>query len=107
MTDFGFNEAEILELTVDDGDTELFVSEEPHEAEPFSPTATTLPPVTGITRTEADAYAERAESLVSKRVIIVYRTDEDEAFIKARLGLKAEEPLGVIYDVERLKGAEA
>lgn len=107
MTDFGFNEAEILELTVDDSDTELFVSDELREAEPFSPSVTIAPPTTGITRSEADIYAEHAESLVTKRVIIVYRTDEDEAYLKAKLGLKAEEPLGVVYDVERLKGAGA
>ena len=103
MTDFGFSEAEILELTIDDSDIGLFIPDDQHEA--VSPRAS-LPPATGISRSEAGAYAERAESLVTKRVIIVYRTAEDETFIKARLGLNVEEPLGVIYDVDRLKGAE-
>ena len=108
-TDFGFNEAEFLELTVDESDTALFVSDDYGKTEHVTDYNRTPPTaggstLVGITRTEADAYANRAEELVSKRVIIVYRTDEDSAFIKQKLGMKPEETLPVILDVEKLKG---
>lgn len=98
MTEFGFNEAELLELTIDESDIALFTpTVERTEVPP------TDIPIIGIPRDEAESYAERAETLVSKRVIIVYRTDEDEKFLKKTLGLTDDEPLGVVYDVERLK----
>lgn len=106
-TDFGFNEAEFLELTTDESGTELFVTNDYEKTEHVNDYDRAPRMGGALTTEEADIYAEKAENLVTKRVIIVYRTDEDEALIKAKMGLKAEEPLGVVYDIERLKGTEA
>lgn len=105
LTDFGFSEAEILELTIDDSDTALFVDDDYAKTEHVTDYDRTSPgAATAMTRSEADMYAEKAEALVSKRIIIVYRTDTDAALIKAKLGIDPEKDLPVLLDIEKLKG---
>lgn len=118
MTDFGFTEAEILELTVDDTPEEV----------PESNTGVAIPstnsvghgeqlvygssgddggyfapdPNQPVSKEELDRYEKNAESLVTKRVILVYRTEEQEAYLKSLLKAEQEKPLGVVYDVANL-----
>lgn len=101
FTDFGFNEAELIELTIDDSGLDLFVPDAEYESGgEYIPPSTTE----GISRTEANMYAEKADSssLVTKRVILIYRTEEDEAYIKQALGIEDGE-LGVIYDISKMR----
>lgn len=118
MTDFGFTEAEILELTVDDEEEasgrNLFVhdvndaqhqdnhegvewSGESNEQQIYKPLEGS-----GLTKDELEEYASRAESIVTKRVILVYRTQEEENFLRSILNTEPEKELGVVYDVANL-----
>lgn len=127
LTDFGFNEREILELTIDDSPEEI----QPLERhEPPSPAYSaelndgagissqvgegasygTPTELGGISREEIGAYSEHAEQMVTRRVIIIYRSDEEESFLKEILGVPAEEQIPVIMQaskiVEDVKGNE-
>lgn len=122
MTDFGFTEAEILELTVDDseeaGGTPSGMSNNPpvdvyHEDDngivytESNPTVP-VPPVVGgaVSGTDLDMYEEKAETMVTKRVILVYRTEEEEAKLKKILGVEEDKMLGVVYDVANIPNQE-
>lgn len=52
------------------------------------------------------AYAEHAAELVTRRVIIIYRNDEEEKIVKDLLGVPQEEKLKVIYIASDIKAAE-
>lgn len=111
LTDLGFNEAEILELTIDDSPEEIphadiFKNETGVPASPqipafdYSQTGSDIAPQ--VTREDLNAYAQNAEQLVTRRVIIVYRTEEEAARLKVILGVSPEEQLGVVYKAEDL-----
>ena len=127
LTDFGFNEAEILELTINDSPAEIPETHYVPEVEgqgytipQFTPSAynsidyesgvAELPqykpitPVGGseLTKEDINFYAQRAEQNVTRRVIIVYSTDEEEAYLKQLLAQETERPLGVILDVKNI-----
>lgn len=118
MTDFGFTEAEILELTVDDEEEasgrNLFVHDvndaqhqDNHEGVEGSGESNeqyTYKPLegSGLTKDELEEYASRAESIVTKRVILVYRTQEEENFLRSILNTEPEKELGVVYNVADL-----
>lgn len=131
LTDFGFNEAEILELTIDDSPVEIPnavpapapVNEEqgytiPQFAPPvYNPAdyeagTAEIPqyqynPInqageSELTKEDINYYAQRAEQRVTRRVIIVYSTDEEEAYLKQLLAQETEKPLGVVLDVKNV-----
>lgn len=118
MTDFGFNEAEILELTIDDSPEEIPAT----PAQVFAPAATEEYPNFGEsgnasvsvnsyggdepTKEELNTYAERAEQYVSRRIIIVYENDEEEAYIRKMLKVKPENPLKVVYNISEIMTGE-
>lgn len=120
LTDFGFNEAELLELEIDDSPADIpvkpsgaqFVGVFSGENTPETPQQVAggdfgyqpgsfTPADTEVSREELRGYEEQAKGLVSHRVIIVYRTDEEEAFVRSLLG-STEERLGVIYTADAL-----
>lgn len=125
MTNFGFNEAEILELTIDDSPEEIpslgkapegvmMPSEGAVQAN-YPPEAlqngteaayqpTPVIPTGGepLTKEELSMYSERAEQMVTRRVIIVYRTDEEESYLRQILREAPDKPLGVIYDAKNI-----
>lgn len=111
MTDFGFNEAEILELTIDDSFDEIpsrnsYQQEEHDDHESYDGSQENNGgenPYPYVTKEDLKEYKERADELVTKRVIIVYKTDEDESFLKELLGIKSDEQLGVVYTIEKIK----
>ena len=126
MTDLGFNEAEILELQIDDSPEEIPVGN-PVAVQPVQPVGGIAPipnysgnpisephenneaPYSGvspITKDELSAYAQNAESLITRRVIIVYRTDEEEAYLKNLLGVAQENQLNVVFDAKNLMMTE-
>lgn len=115
MTDFGFNEAEILELTIDDSPEEIpaapiqptyntgdeypvFNSTEAPGAASYSPESAS----NAISKEEIDQYAQNAEKTLTRRVIIVYSSAEEEEFLKALLEQDKERPLGVVIDVRNI-----
>ena len=136
MTDFGFNEAEILELTIDDSPAEIPVApayqplegasgpQEPVYARgvQFLPEGAEIPsytpentdylpvdhssehasPSSELTRQDINYYAQKAEQNLTRRVIIVYSTEEEENFLKGLLAQEAEKPLGVVLDVKHI-----
>lgn len=131
LTDFGFNEAEILELTINDSPVEIPnavpapapVNEEqgctiPQFAMPvYNPAdyeagTAEIPqyqynPInqageSELTKEDINYYAQRAEQRVTRRVIIVYSTDEEEAYLKQLLAQETEKPLGVVLDVKNV-----
>ncbi len=105
MTDFGFSEAEILEITVDDG---VYT---PYERVD-SPTEYVRSDYSevGSTKKEIDEelrqYERHADenNLMNKRVILVFKTDEEENFVKSILHLPDGEPLNVVYNVKDIIG---
>lgn len=116
MTDFGFNEAEILELTIDDSPEEIpstpaqvfapaATEEYPTFAPSEAPGAASYSPEsasTAISKEEIDQYAQNAEKTLTRRVIIVYSSAEEEEFLKALLEQDKERPLGVVIDVRNI-----
>lgn len=117
MTDFGFNEAEILELTIDDSPEEIPAT----PAQVFAPATEEYPtfapseapgaasyvpeiPAAGITKEELNNYAQKAEQTLTRRVIIVYQSQEEEQFLKSLLKQDTEKPLGVVIDVKYIIG---
>lgn len=128
LTDFGFNEAELLELQIDDspeipqytpreeaavpvaqaGDGE-YVPVSPYGGQQgvFGGQAETPPYIPeGAAKEDLAAYAEHAAELVTRRVIIIYRNDEEEKIVKDLLGVPQEEKLKVIYIASDIKAAE-
>ena len=114
LTDFGFNEREILELTIDDSPDEFRVEtshvfhdgenaisqyENSEYGESSSMTQNTYG---GITREELNQYSSRAEQMVTKRVIIVYSSDEEENYLKEILSQDKDKPLGVVFDIKKI-----
>ena len=122
MTDFGFNEAEILELTIDDSPAEIPVrptgeapaipqyAQEGSESEfkedsveAYEGYVTQQPnPFGAVTRTELEEYESHADTMVTRRVIIVFKTDEEEAYVRSLLKVPDGEKLGVIYLAEKM-----
>jgi ParB-like chromosome segregation protein Spo0J len=116
LTDLGFNEAELLELEIDDSMPSDFGSNS-SPVQPEITHETQYPPQDGgvndfvgqkedhqeITREEINQYAAKAaeSSLVTRRIIIIYKDDREEKFLKEMLGVK-DEQLGVIYKAEEL-----
>ena len=128
MTDLGFNEAEILELQIDDspeipqytpqveavrpveqaGGGE-YVPVSPYNGQQgvFGGQAETPPYIPEeAAKKDLTAYAEHAAELVTRRVIIIYRNDEEEKIVKDLLGVPQEEKLKVIYIASDIKAAE-
>ena len=130
LTDFGFNEAELLELTIDDS-PEAFEEPKPQSKAQFvgvfsegesayapeSPqegaggdyayqAERVAPEAFSGAHGALEAYAEHAAAMVTKRVIIVYKNDEEEAYVRSLLGVSDDEKLGVIYLAENLIGRE-
>lgn len=124
LTDFGFNEAEILELEIDDTPVEIpqpnvyegtehiqNTSESAQEAQEGdfagSGEYSYNQPENGaeITSEELSEYEQRASSsnLVTKRVIIVYKTDEEEKILKDLFGVPADRQLGVVYQAKDIR----
>lgn len=131
LTDFGFNEAEILELTIDDSPVEIpnaVPAPAPVNEEQEYTISQFAPPVynpadyeagtaeipqyqynpinqageSELTKEDINYYAQRAEQRVTRRVIIVYSTDEEEAYLKQLLAQETEKPLGVVLDVKNV-----
>lgn len=131
LTDFGFNEAEILELTIDDSPADIPEAHSPSAPVPevegqgyaipqFTPPTynpidyeagtvehpqyTPADQIGGseLTKEDINYYAQRAEQQVTRRVIIVYSTDEEEAYLKQLLAQETEKPLGVVLDVKNI-----
>ena len=116
MTDFGFNEAELLEFNISEEEEFEEIPEKkqeyiPHSGEDDSgerkaddeiPAYSPVYP--SVSRDELHEYSDRAtsSSLIAKRVIIVYNTDEETLFVKKLLGVKEEEELGVIYVAKKM-----
>ena len=106
MTDFGFTEAELLELRIDDSDITGKVNDVPHvyyeernndideEAEERHEQY----------KRELDMYAQKADNsnLISRRVIIVYQTDEEELFVRKMLNIDDGDILNVVYNAQTL-----
>ena len=116
MTDFGFTEAELLELEVDDyeesgGKPEEKTrneSEERYNSHSYGEGVESNEKAGGgfgdpVSREELDAYERNAEALVTKRIIIVYRTEEEENTLKRVLGLSDDQNLGVVYNASEIK----
>lgn len=128
MTDFGFNEAEILELQIDDSpeipqytpqaeavrpveqaDSGEYVPVSPYNGQQgvFGGQAETPPYIPKeAAKEDLAAYAKHAAELVTRRVIIIYRNDEEEKIVKDLLGVPQEEKLKVIYIASDIKAAE-
>lgn len=128
MTDLGFNEAEILELQIDDSpeipqytpqaeavrpveqaESGEYVPVSPYNGQQgvFGGQAETPPYIPEeAAKEDLAAYAERATGLVTRRVIIIYRNDEEEKIVKDLLGVPQEEKLKVIYIASDIKAAE-
>ncbi len=123
MTDFGFNEREILELTIDDSPEDISVRREEYseadkefayESGVPSPTDGQSPSAeeyeyasgAGVTRQELEEYESRASQMVTRRVIIIFKTDEEEEFIRKLLKVPDGEKLGVIYLAEKMMSDE-
>lgn len=121
LTDFGFNEAELLELEIDDSPAEIPVASayQPSEGtsgthEPVYSGGTQFNgqddhesvdhsyPSTESAKQEIDYYAQKAEQQVTRRVIIVYSTSEEEMYLKNLLAQDKEKPLGVVLDVKNI-----
>ncbi len=109
MTDFGFTEAELLEMTVDDYEESGGKSQERHydvaeeakgetafngESDSYSVSDNE----NNVSKEELDLYEKKAETLVTKRVIIVYKTQEEEEKLKRLFGLSDEQQLNVVYN---------
>lgn len=134
FTDIGFNEAELLELTIDDGTAEI-------PAEHFSATdignGYTIPKlepvlsvpaedqksadefqkrnseffkenngVEQVTKEDIDYYSQKAKQRLNRRIMIVYSTDDEELFLKGILLQKNDKPLPVVIDVRDIMKAE-
>lgn len=108
MTDFGFNEAELLEIAIDDHDItgkkpieqdygniyeNIPVQDEEEEEEEQEEY-----------KAELKRYQQNANDsqMVTKRIIIVYQNDEQERFIRAMLKLDNDETLNVVYNVKEI-----
>jgi hypothetical protein len=124
MTDFGFNEAELLEIQIDNSFSEP-TSTESSFSTAQSPASESIPSFTEnasatsfeaqrpapslsqndgeISREEIQTYKEKANNsgLITKRVILIYKDDEEDA-VKKLLGVKQDEQLNVIYKVGEL-----
>lgn len=100
MTELGFNEAEILEATVDDNVYEPYSKPEysgdyggeqpgePYQARSFEE--------------ELKQYEQHANeaNLMNKRVIIVYQSEPEEKAIKEVFGIADDEVLNVVYNIK-------
>ena len=123
LTDFGFNEKEILELSIDDSPEDLVFgpntqftknesvdslkynseSSQSSEAGNFVyPPEGLAPAGSGISYEDIAEYEKKAESLITRRVIIVYRTDDEESFLCELLHVSNDGKLNVIYDAKKL-----
>lgn len=123
LTDFGFNERELLELTVDDSPEDFApapleggeaASQAPSPAFSPAPAENTTSgyetpheaayvPNSGVSKQELDQYEERAnEQLTTKRVIIIYRTEEEEALLRAILHVPAEKSMPVVVQASEI-----
>lgn len=115
LTDLGFNEAELLELKIDpledmQEEEEGGTDDVPTWQETGQPTKTpqerpqggSKPESGELSLEELKAYAEQAETMLSRRIIIVYRTDEEEAYLRSLLGIKPEERIPVTINTETL-----
>lgn len=127
LTDLGFNEAELLEIRIDDPLEELRKEPEPipdkqeavtgrNVGDGGNPGADGLPfgggpsnSVEGnssdesVSREELKAYSEHASEMLARRVIIIYKTDDDEAFLKALLRIHGDGRLPVSINVDALR----
>lgn len=114
LTDFGFTEAEILDLTVDDGlfsaPTQEYKTEEQRSAddEDYSAPSHCATPEEEELNRELREYEDRANNstLVTKRVILIYRDEEEMKFIRDILRLKPDQDLNVVYDVRDILGGK-
>lgn len=120
MEEFGFNEAELIELTVDDGHGyitqnnnsygiqdeddafETDYDETDHYNHPESNRSNFIEN-DEISKDDLNYYSQRAEQQVSKRVIIVYSTDEEERFLKKVLRQEEDRPLKTVIDIKTIK----
>lgn len=103
MTDFGFNEAEILDLTVFNFPEETPApTPQPQQTEDHRAEVEREYGGESVPKEDLDYYQEKAETVLNKRVIIMFRTDEDEMALKRLLRLPENEPLSVIYDIKNL-----
>lgn len=117
MTDFGFNEAEILELTIDEDIPSVpygeayprnNMEEENGEAPVNNNFYGDHEEYEKAFKEELNQYEERANNstLVSKRVILIYRTEEEMNFLKNILRIKPENDLNVVYDIHDIMGVK-
>lgn len=124
LTDFGFNEAELIELEIEsnpDGipipqyetpvyDPQDYASpsespQSPLQASPMQQAETSFGEREEVSREEIAAYSEHAADMVTRRVIIIYKNDEEEKIVRRILGISDEEKMKVIYLASDL-GAE-
>ena len=124
MTNFGFNEAEILELTIDDNTSSVPYGESyptNYYSENKEDGGNERNPVDNsfygnqnqeeyekAFKEELNQYEERANNstLVSKRVILIYRTEEEMNFLKNILRIKPENDLNVVYNIHDIMGVK-
>lgn len=122
LTDFGFNEREILELTIDDspeeipdtkpqpqpqfevGTAQVPQYEHPEYAGGFIPAADYNETSFGgsISKEELNQYSQNVEQMVTRRVIIVYSTEAEENYLKELLAQDSGKPLCVVIDVKNI-----
>ena len=121
MEEFGFNEAELIELTVDDGYGYITPNNNSHGIQDedddafetdYDETDHYNPPESNrsnfiendeISKDDLNYYSQRAEQQVSKRVIIVYSTDEEERFLKKVLRQEEDRPLKTVIDIKSIR----
>lgn len=114
MTDFGFNEAEILELTIDENLQSVPYGESYSDQERNIENSVNnnftenQEAYEKAFKEELNQYEERANNstLVSKRVILIYRTEEEMNFLKKILRIKPENDLNVVYDINDIMGVK-
>lgn len=122
FTDIGFSEAELIELEIDDHPYELFEDTTPHQhAEPSGGNSDLQPDSEAVLQERAEAqsedeetgrdlskdeikaYSENAKQMTTRRIIVIYRTQEEEQFLKDMFGVPHEQSLGVVYDAKNIK----
>lgn len=111
LTDLGFSEAEILELTIDDSPAITPYSVPSDEAIGFERESRQDLPSSYMAdefKRELDKYEAHANDsgLVTKRVILIYRNESEMEFIKSLLRIKPENDLNVVYDIRDIMGVQ-
>lgn len=113
LTDIGFNEAELLELEIDDSPEDVEPvpvqrvgnGDIPEQPQYEMPSPVSGEHADGISAEELNEYKQKAaeSSLITRRVIVIYRNNEEEALLKELFGVEPDKPLGVIYQASDIR----